>query len=106
MLDLFSLLAGDRQSGERGIGCLPERIGEFRCGNHQAIAYEYELGCSKMNYPAGIPAEDVEPVRLGAVLFNNLRYAAPRLSDAGRQIETCQHRSKNNISRLAARYPA
>ena len=80
---LFNLPAGDWAGGERGIGCLPDRVGEFQQGVDTAIRYARALGCPKVNClagiaPAGVPAEQLE-----ATLVANLRYAAPRLADAG-----------------------
>ena len=36
-LVLHNLPAGDWDAGERGIGCLPERVAEFRAGVAQAV---------------------------------------------------------------------
>lgn len=80
---LFNLPAGDWAAGERGIGCLPDRVEEFQQGVAKAIEYALATGCTKINClagkaPAGAAAEELEEVLVG-----NLKYAAPRLADAG-----------------------
>jgi hydroxypyruvate isomerase len=80
---LFNLPAGDWAGGERGIGCLPGRVEEFRASVDTAIRYGRALGCPKINCLAGIAPAGADPVALGATLVANLKYAAPRLADAG-----------------------
>ena len=80
---LHNLPAGDWAKGDRGIGCLPDRVGEFQDGVGSAIDYATALGCKQVNClvgvaPAGIPAE-----KLHATLVNNLRFAADALGRAG-----------------------
>jgi hydroxypyruvate isomerase len=52
---LHNLPAGDWDAGERGIACHPDRVGEFREGVAQAIAYTRALGCTQLNCLAGCP---------------------------------------------------
>ena len=80
---LFNLPAGNWAGGERGIGCLPDRVDEFRTGVDTAIRYGTALGCTKINCLAGIAPTGVDRQTLQAVLLANLQYAAPRLADAG-----------------------
>lgn len=80
---LFNLPAGDWGGGERGIGCLPDRVEEFKAGIDTAIAYGKALGCTKINCLAGIAPQGADRAALEKVLVENLRYAAPRLADAG-----------------------
>jgi hydroxypyruvate isomerase len=80
---LFNLPAGDWAAGERGIGCLPDRVEEFREGVDTGIRYAKALGCLKLNCLAGIAPAGVPAERLEVTLVENLRYAAPRLADAG-----------------------
>ncbi|MEF2072734.1 hydroxypyruvate isomerase [Consotaella aegiceratis] len=80
---LFNLPAGDWAGGERGIGCLPDRVDEFRDGVGRAIAYGKALGCAKINCLAGITPKDSDPKKLEEVLVANLKFAAPRLAQAG-----------------------
>lgn len=80
---LFNLPAGDWAGGERGIGCLPDRVEEFKTGVDTAISYAKALGCPKVNCLAGIAPEGVASETLEQTLVENLKYAAPRLADAG-----------------------
>ena len=80
---LFNLPPGDWAGGERGIGCLPDRVDEFRASVDTAIRYGKALGCPKINCLAGIAPAGADPVELGATLVANLKYAAPRLAEAG-----------------------
>lgn len=80
---LFNLPAGNWAAGERGIACHPDRAGEFRQGVDTAIAYARATGCAQVNCLAGIvPANGHWPA-LEATLVESLRYAAPRLAEAG-----------------------
>jgi hydroxypyruvate isomerase len=83
---LFNLPPGDWAGGERGIGCLPGRVDEFRASVDTAIRYGKALGCPKINCLAGIAPAGADPVELGATLVANLKYAAPRLAEAGIQL--------------------
>lgn len=80
---LFNLPAGNWGAGERGIGCLPDRIEEFRSGVATAIDYGRALGCKTINCLAGLAPASVDPEHLDQVLIANLDYAAPRLADVG-----------------------
>ncbi len=80
---LFNLPSGDWAGGERGLGCLPDRVEEFREGVDKAIAYGRELGCRKINCLAGLAPAGADPAELEATLVENLRYAAPRMAEAG-----------------------
>lgn len=80
---LFNLPAGDWGAGERGIGCLPDRVEEFRKGVDTALKYAAALGCKKINCLAGIAPKGQDRTELEEVLIGNLGYAAPRLADAG-----------------------
>ncbi|WP_196258998.1 hydroxypyruvate isomerase [Pelagibacterium limicola] len=83
---LFNLPPGDWAGGERGIGCLPDRVEEFRAGVDTAIRYARALGCKKINCLAGIAPKGIETSVLERTLIENLRYAAPRLADAGMKL--------------------
>ena len=43
---LFDLPAGDWDGGDRGLGCLPDRVGEFQDGIGKAVEYARALGRS------------------------------------------------------------
>jgi hydroxypyruvate isomerase len=80
---LFNLPAGNWDGGERGIGCLPDRVSEFEEGVATAIRYGQALNCKKINCLAGIAPRGVDAEVLESTLIANLRYAAPRLKEAG-----------------------
>jgi len=79
---LHNLPAGDWDAGERGIGCHPDRVNEFRDGVARAIDYAGALGCPQVNcllgkVPAGVSSQDAY-----ATAVSNLRYAAEKLRSA------------------------
>lgn len=80
---LFNLPAGNWAAGERGIGCHPERVDEFRASVDVAIAYGRALGCTRINCLAGIAPTGIDRQTLLATLLENLAYAAQRLADTG-----------------------
>ena len=80
---LFNMPAGDWDAGERGIGCLPDRVDEFKRGVDTAIAYAHALGCNQVNCLAGIKPPGVAKQKARDTLIANLRHAAAKLKDAG-----------------------
>jgi hydroxypyruvate isomerase len=82
-LVLHNLPAGDWGRGERGVACHPDRVAEFREGVARAIDYATALGCPKVNCLAGIAPKGVSAETAKETLIENLRYAAPRLAEAG-----------------------
>lgn len=80
---LFNVPSGNWAGGERGIACLPDRIAEFRDGIALALDYANALGCKQLNVIAGLVPRDADLITLEQVLVDNLKYAAPRLADAG-----------------------
>ena len=80
---LFNLPPGNWAAGERGIACHPDRVGEFEAGVATAIRYGKALGCSKINCLAGIAPAGSSAEERDAILVANLKFAAPRLADAG-----------------------
>ena len=80
---LHNLPAGDWDAGERGIACLPDRVGEFQDGVGAAIEYASALGCTQINCLAGVPPEGADDDTLRETLVGNLRFAASKLKDAG-----------------------
>ena len=91
---LHNLPAGDWAKGERGMACLPGRVGEFQEGVGRAIDYAKALGCTQVNCLAGISPKDVAPEKLRETFVANLRFAAERLKTAGIKllIEPCNTR--------------
>jgi hydroxypyruvate isomerase len=80
---LHNLPAGDAAKGERGIACLPGRVGEFREGVERAIEYARSLHCPRLNCLAGIVPQDAPLARHFDTLVENVRFAAQRLKAAG-----------------------
>lgn len=81
-LVLHNLPAGNWAGGERGIAADPARVAEFREGVTRAIDYATALSCPRVNCLTGIvSSENASQAR--KTLVENLRYAAPRLKDAG-----------------------
>jgi hydroxypyruvate isomerase len=80
---LHNLPAGDWAGGERGIACLPSRVGEFQDGVGKAIEYATALGCKMINCLAGIAPKDASAEQARQTLVDNLKFAAPKLADAG-----------------------
>ena len=80
---LHNLPAGDWAGGERGIACLPARVGEFQDGVGKAIEYATALGCKQVNCLAGIAPKDAKPDQLRKTFVENLRFAAGKLKAAG-----------------------
>ncbi|MSQ22214.1 MAG: hydroxypyruvate isomerase [Dehalococcoidia bacterium] len=80
---LFNLPAGNFQAGERGIACLPDRVGEFQDGVGLAIAYAKALNCTRLNCLAGIAPAGVHAEKLRQTLVDNLRFAAAALEKEG-----------------------
>ena len=80
---LINIPAGDPDKGDRGIGCLPGRVAEFREGVAKAIEYAGALGCKQMNCLAGVAPPDVDEAKLRETYVANLRYAAGELARHG-----------------------
>ena len=81
-LVLHNLPAGNWDSGERGIGCLPDRVDEFRAGVKQAIEVATQLGAPQLNCLAGKAPAGVSHELLRKTFVENLRYAAAELKKA------------------------
>jgi hydroxypyruvate isomerase len=76
---LFNFPPGDWAAGERGIACLPDRVGEFRDGVALAARYAEALDCPRLNCLAGLRPADSETALL-TTLVDNLRHAADALA--------------------------
>ena len=82
-LALYNLPAGDWDGGERGIACLPDRVGEFQEGVGEAMEYAKALGCEQVNCLAGIAPAGIDEDTLRDTLASNLGFAAAKLGDHG-----------------------
>jgi hydroxypyruvate isomerase len=80
---LHNLPAGDWTKGERGIACLPERVGEFQQAVGTAIEYAHALKCTQLNCLAGIAPAGADGEAVRSTLVSNLRFAAAQLKAAG-----------------------
>ena len=91
---LHNLPAGNWDKGERGIGCLPDRVNEFQQGVGKAIAYATALGCQQVNCLMGLAPESVSPLQLHDTVVSNVSFAAVELKKAGIRllIEPCNTR--------------
>ena len=88
---LHNLPAGDWAKGERGIACLPDRVGEFQDGVGKAIEYATALQCKQVNCLAGIAPSGAAQDKLRETFVGNLEFAAAKLKEAGVRllIEPC-----------------
>jgi hydroxypyruvate isomerase len=80
---LFNLPSGNRNLGDFGLACRPERESEFRAGVGRAIEYARTLGVRQVNCISGRVLEGDDPAALDRTLRGNLRYAARELRAAG-----------------------
>src|SRR5258708_730526 len=80
---LHNLPAGDWAAGERGIACLPDRVGEFQEGVGRAIEYGTALGCKQINCLSGITPKGAPPDKVRETFTSNLKFAADALGAAG-----------------------
>ncbi|AIO66146.1 hydroxypyruvate isomerase [Burkholderia oklahomensis] len=82
-LVLHNLPAGNWDQGERGIACLPDRVGEFRDGVGRAIEYAHALKAPQVNCLVGIPSASQKRDTTLVTIVENLRFAAAELKRAG-----------------------
>ena len=82
-LVLHNLPAGDWDSGDRGIGCHPDRTEEFRAGVAKGIEYARVLGVPQLNCLAGKVPAGVNAEVLRNTFVDNLKFAAAELRQAG-----------------------
>jgi hydroxypyruvate isomerase len=69
--------------GDRGIACLPDRVGEFQESVARAIDYATALDCPRLNCLAGIAPAEVDRDELHETFVGNLRFAARELKRRG-----------------------
>jgi len=80
---LHNLPAGNWLAGERGIACLPQRVGEFQDGVGLAIEYAKALRCPRLNCLVGLTPDKVPAGEVRQTLVDNLRFAATALEKEG-----------------------
>jgi hydroxypyruvate isomerase len=77
---LFNMPPGDWAGGERGVGCIPGREGDFRAGIEKALSYATALKIPRLHAMAGIAPASVSRDACRATLIANLKYAAEKLA--------------------------
>jgi len=80
---LFNMPPGDWAKGDRGIGCDPSRVAEFRDGVGKALDYARALGCARLHPMAGIRPLGADEAALRRTYVENLRFAAAALAERG-----------------------
>uniref|UniRef100_A0A3P9H250 Putative hydroxypyruvate isomerase n=1 Tax=Oryzias latipes TaxID=8090 RepID=A0A3P9H250_ORYLA len=79
-LVLLNTPPGDLKAGDLGLGAVPGREAEFRCGLDQTVDFAKALNCKRIHLMAGrIPAGSSRASaarEMEAVFIQNLRYAA------------------------------
>jgi hydroxypyruvate isomerase len=98
---LHNLPAGDWSAGERGIACLPDRVGEFRDSVGKAIEYATALKCPLVNCLAGIAPSGVDQTKLNIKLLiepiNTLDIPGFYLTRTNQAIELIDQTGSDNI---------
>jgi hydroxypyruvate isomerase len=77
---LFDFPAGDWDADERGIGSLPDRVGEFQDGVDKAVEYAKVLDCDRLTVLAGKAASGVSAMKMQETLIENLKFASNAVS--------------------------
>lgn len=73
---LHNMPPGNWEAGDRGIGCQPDRVDEFRDTVGMAISAATALRCPKVNCLAGLTPAGSNAEELEETFVSNLRYAA------------------------------
>lgn len=82
-LALFNLPPGDLAAGERGLACLPDRVGDFRATVDTALACAEALDCRKLHCMAGLVPRGADRAVLNDTFCSNLEFAASKARAAG-----------------------
>ena len=80
---LFNMPPGDWDAGDRGMGCIAERRGEFQDGVGKAIAYAKALNCKTIHAMAGIAPVGATRDALTQTYVENLKFAAAECAKEG-----------------------
>jgi hydroxypyruvate isomerase len=80
---LHNFPAGNWSNGERGIACLPDRVGEFQKSVEQAIEYAKALKCPGLNCMAGLAPKNMAREKILQTFIDNLKFAAGALAKEG-----------------------
>ncbi|WP_237387973.1 2-oxo-tetronate isomerase [Xenorhabdus sp. Sc-CR9] len=80
---LFNMPAGDWNSGDRGIACLPGREKAFINGVHKALEYALALNCKQVHVMAGKLDKQFTQEQQRECYITNIRYAADVMAEHG-----------------------
>ena len=80
---LFDFPAGDWDGGDRGLACIPDRVGEFQDSVWQALEYAKTLNCTRLTCLAGLTPDGVDPSKVEETMVDNLKFAANAASGTG-----------------------
>lgn len=79
---LINAPCGNRSAGDRGIGAIAGREGEFQDAIGTALDYARAVGCDAVHVMSGIVADDEGEMAI-SVYVDNLKWAAPLAAAAG-----------------------
>ncbi len=80
---LFDFPAGDWDGGDRGLGCIPDRVGEFQDSVGTALEYAKALSCTRLTSLAGIAPEGADRDTVEQTMVDNLKFAAKAAAGQG-----------------------
>ncbi|MFC2008479.1 2-oxo-tetronate isomerase [Chloroflexota bacterium] len=83
---LFDFPPGQWGAGERGLACLPDRVGEFQDGVALAVDYANVLGCGRLTLLAGIPTVTESDAKKFETLVSNVRFGAEEAGKVGAKL--------------------
>ena len=83
---LMNSFAGDREKGERGLACLPDKEQAFRDSIELSLEYASGLGCGMIHFMGGVKPDDVSFDLAMALYSRRLAWAADRAHAAGIQL--------------------
>ena len=93
---LMNLPAGNAASGDRGLACQPDRVGEFRAALGTGITFARALGCPRLHAVAGIVSKGADRARCLDTLVDNLQYACDAAARHGIDIMLEPLNSRDN----------
>ena len=79
----YNFLDGDLPAGERGFGSHPDKQEEWRAELEKAVAFAPRVNARQINSLAGTVIPGMKRGEQIAQLVDNLKWAAPRLDEAG-----------------------
>lgn len=82
-VSLLNIVPGDWERGERGLACVPDRVGEFRRGVDRTLECAKALNCRRLHCVAGIVPRRTPIRHVEACYIDNVLYAAEQCAEAG-----------------------